>query len=228
MSTMNDVWGNFTSSGNSFPEFMLDIERHFSGLMKESARVPQDVYEHVQAFVAAVNWKEPWLIGLISFHIIMLLVVLLTRKRFTFQTIIFVFLCVVIRCSEYLNSLCAENWRFFSTQNYFDKHGVFAGIFFAGPLLFIGFVQLVSYAKMILLCSVYHCCFQISFLFQSSSLLIKVKRMELAQHRRKRENDPSSTPEQSNNIQIDRGNIASAAGSNESSNGNIRHRNKAN
>jgi hypothetical protein len=144
---LSDVWGNFTSSGDSFPELMTDIERHFSGMMRESAKIPQDLYEHFEAFTTAINWNETWLIALLCSHVVLFLVVILTRKKFTFQTIVFLLLCILIRCSEYINSLCAQNWRFFSTQDYFDKHGVFAGIFFAGPLLFIGFIQLVIYTS---------------------------------------------------------------------------------
>ena len=53
------------------------------------------------------------------------------------------------------------NGKCIATQNYFDPKGTFAGIFWAGPLLFIGFFQLLN------------------FLFTASRLLIKVKKMEL-------------------------------------------------
>jgi hypothetical protein len=49
----------------------------------------------------------------------------------------------LIFISERLNSECELHWKEFATQNYFDKSGAFAGMMFAGPLLTIGFIQLV-------------------------------------------------------------------------------------
>ena len=40
-----------------------------------------------------------------------------------------------MRCTEDLNAYLATNWRSFSTQNYFDKNGVFVSVVFSGPML---------------------------------------------------------------------------------------------
>lgn len=49
--------------------------------------------------------------------------------------------------AESLNGLAAKHWRLFSTQNYFDEHGVFASALFSTPLLFTAFVILLMTLK---------------------------------------------------------------------------------
>lgn len=46
--------------------------------------------------------------------------------------------------AERLNSLLGENWKSFSTQNYFDPNGVFLSSVWSGPLLVIAIIILVS------------------------------------------------------------------------------------
>lgn len=53
--------------------------------------------------------------------------------------------------SETINNYGMIYWKYFSKQNYFDKHGVFIGILFSAPLLIIGFIQLVSYHILLIL-----------------------------------------------------------------------------
>ncbi|RQM23112.1 hypothetical protein B5M09_004690 [Aphanomyces astaci] len=92
----------------------------------------------------AVDWQEPLILGLISFHVLLLTAVLAFRHVYPVQVGLFVLICGTIYTSEYLNSVGRDNWQAFASQNYFDTHGVFMGIFVAGPLLAIGFVQLAS------------------------------------------------------------------------------------
>ncbi len=142
--SFSSIWDNFTSSGDGFGDLMHDIESHFTNVMKSSAKAPNDIKEHISAFIAAINWKEEkWIFFLLAFHIVLLLAVVLTRKRQFIQFMLFVIICSLTAVSEAINSLCSNNWRRFSSQNYFDEHGVFIGIFFSGPLLIIGFIQLV-------------------------------------------------------------------------------------
>ncbi|OQR98153.1 hypothetical protein ACHHYP_09046 [Achlya hypogyna] len=92
----------------------------------------------------AVDWHEPLIVGLLVFHLLLLVGVLAFRKVYFIQVALFVFICGTIGLSERLNGLGQTHWRVFATQNYFDKNGVFMGIFVAGPLLVTGFVQLLS------------------------------------------------------------------------------------
>jgi hypothetical protein len=38
--------------------------------------------------------------------------------------------------SEQLNTLAAENWMYYSKQQYFDSNGMFISLMFSAPLLF--------------------------------------------------------------------------------------------
>ena len=48
------------------------------------------------------------------------------------------------RSSELINTYLRDRWHEFSRQNYFDEHGIFMGVMWAGPLLLLGFTMLVS------------------------------------------------------------------------------------
>lgn len=50
------------------------------------------------------------------------------------------------RLSEFINTYLRHRWQEFSRQNYFDEHGIFMGVMWAGPLLILGFTMLVSKA----------------------------------------------------------------------------------
>jgi hypothetical protein len=46
--------------------------------------------------------------------------------------------------AERLNSFLGENWKNFSSQNYFDPSGVFMSVLWSGPLLALAMIILVS------------------------------------------------------------------------------------
>mmetsp|Transcript_40516 Transcript_40516/g.41345 ORF Transcript_40516/g.41345 Transcript_40516/m.41345 type:complete len:175 (-) Transcript_40516:138-662(-) len=154
----------------SFPQFMGGIEENLTKLVKENAKVPQDMFEHWQAFSSAIDWNENWIRGLLAFHVICFIVAVGFRRNIHVQTFLFLFISALVFLSERINSYCAQNWRLFSKQNYFDKKGIFSGIFFSGPLLAICFFQLVS------------------TLLQASSALVIAKRYELREHLKKEKN----------------------------------------
>ena len=138
------------SETGSFNDFMGDMEQSVMKMIKETAKAPADMSEACSAFSHAVDWNENWIRGLIGAHVVLLTIVLLTRKNADIQTLIFLFISMLVVMSERINGICAARWDQFSTQNYFDEHGIFAGIMFAAPLLFIGFVQLVSYSTSVM------------------------------------------------------------------------------
>jgi transmembrane protein 18 len=74
-----------------------------------------------------------------------------------------VLLCIgaLTRSAEFLNGIAAQHWQSFATQNYFDRSGIFIGIFFCGPLLLNCFIMLTLMIR------------------EASNLLIEVKTMEL-------------------------------------------------
>ncbi|CAH0521245.1 unnamed protein product [Peronospora belbahrii] len=53
----------------------------------------------------------------------------------------------MVASTEALNKWARKNWHLVATQQYFDKQGVFMGIFYAGPLLAAGFFQLILSMK---------------------------------------------------------------------------------
>lgn len=127
----------------TFSDFMEGIENQIGRMIKESATMPKDAWEQWEAFSTAINWKEPFIRCLLCFHVVLFVFMLLTRKNVEIQCLLFFFILLLVMCSEYLNTYCSQHWRRFSGQNYFDIHGVFAGTLYSGPLLFIGFIQLV-------------------------------------------------------------------------------------
>jgi hypothetical protein len=128
----------------SFGDFLADAERLAHKIIQETNKAPKDAWEAWTAFAAAVRWTEPWLVGLLSFHGVCLGTALLARKRAGVQCVLFLVICALVFMAERINTLCSQHWQTFATQNYFDRHGVFASILFAGPLLFVATVILVS------------------------------------------------------------------------------------
>ncbi|KAJ0060888.1 hypothetical protein NL108_001719, partial [Boleophthalmus pectinirostris] len=82
-----------------------------------------------------VQWSEPWLIGLVSFHVVCLFVTLVTCKFYKAQICHFVLMAGLVYSAEYLNELAAMNWRSFSNFQYFDSKGMFISLVFSIPLL---------------------------------------------------------------------------------------------
>jgi hypothetical protein len=90
-----------------------------------------------------VNWKEPLIWGLMMLHLVLLTLVITLRNVYRVQVVLFALICGTIALSEHINAWGRLHWKSFATQQYFDQHGIFMGIFVAGPLLLTGFVQLV-------------------------------------------------------------------------------------
>lgn len=92
-----------------------------------------------------MDWTERWIQGLLLMHVVLWLLVLVFRKNLTFQGVLFVLISVTVRAAEYINTLLRDKyWKSFARQNYFDERGVFAVIMFAGPLIALAMVQVVS------------------------------------------------------------------------------------
>ncbi|KAL6769924.1 hypothetical protein ACKKBG_A32895 [Auxenochlorella protothecoides x Auxenochlorella symbiontica] len=127
------------------------------------------VLDSFKAFVAAVDWKEErWLQGLLAVHGMLLLAAILLRHNVAVQAIIFFIAAPLVYFAERLNGLAASHWQRFSSQNYFDAHGIFLSAVLSAPLLLVMFVILVNY------------------LLAASGLLVKMKRRELQYKARQR------------------------------------------
>ncbi|KAL5286719.1 TMEM18 family protein [Megaselia abdita] len=86
-------------------------------------------------FLRNIDWRDPWLIGLIFFHIFTTTTALLTRNRINFQVILFLTLLSMAYFSEPINEYAALNWKIFSKQQYFDSNGLFISTVFSMPIL---------------------------------------------------------------------------------------------
>lgn len=138
---IDDALERADESQNSF---FQAVEENLKKMMEETSKAPKDIYEQWCAFSSAINWREHLIIGLLIFHAALFLLVLITRKSFSFQVFIFLFVCILVFVSERVNTVASLEWKSFATQNYFDSRGVFMGIFFNAPLLCILFFQMVS------------------------------------------------------------------------------------
>ncbi|KAK3722096.1 hypothetical protein QZH41_019839 [Actinostola sp. cb2023] len=94
-------------------------------------------------FYKAINWRETWLTGLMTFHVLTFISVLLTRNHTNVQAVIFIFLLCIVLAAEQLNALGEKHWRKFSKEQYFDSNGIFITAVLSGPVLFNCFVMVV-------------------------------------------------------------------------------------
>ncbi|GAV68929.1 hypothetical protein CFOL_v3_12432 [Cephalotus follicularis] len=122
-------------------EQMEDLVQKLSSELRSGLR---PAYENFMGFFHAIDWKEPWLMGLIAFHVLLLLTTIGSRKSTNFQMCLFLLSLAGVYFAENLNSLLGNNWKSFATQNYFDPHGVFLSVLWSGPLLIISIIILVN------------------------------------------------------------------------------------
>ena len=121
-----------------------------------------------QGFYHAVDWREPFFTYLLGFHVTVALLAVATRRSFGAQVSLMLFIAIAVLSAERVNAVLRQHFRSFTKQNYFDKHGVFMSVVFSVPLLIVLGFQLFS------------------ALFGASTLLVKVKRAELAQGQKKK------------------------------------------
>ena len=127
---------------------------------------------NAMGFFYAVNWNERWIQAILVLQVLFFVLVAMTRHRQNIQSLLLVLLCASVYFAETLNKYGAENWASFSTQNYFDKNGIFVSVVFSAPLLLTGtFMMLYT-------------------LYSSAHMLVSVKRLELGIEKKKK-SDPS-------------------------------------
>ncbi|KAJ0972033.1 hypothetical protein J5N97_019992 [Dioscorea zingiberensis] len=104
----------------------------------------QPAYDEFIGFFHAIDWKEPWLVCLIAFHVALLLVVILSRRRINFQLCLFFLAFSGVFLAEKINNILGKNWDRFAGQNYFDPNGLFISVLWSGPLLITTIIILVN------------------------------------------------------------------------------------
>lgn len=122
-------------------EQMADLVQKFSAELRTGLR---PAYDNFIGFFHAIDWKEPWLMGLMGFHVVLLLLTIFSRKNVNFQMCLFLLALAGVYFAENFNRLLSENWKSFAGQNYFDPSGVFLSALWSGPLLVIAILILVN------------------------------------------------------------------------------------
>uniref|UniRef100_A0A6B2EFV4 Transmembrane protein 18 n=1 Tax=Phlebotomus kandelakii TaxID=1109342 RepID=A0A6B2EFV4_9DIPT len=126
-------------------------------------------------FLKSIDWYDPLLMALISFHILITLATLFTRNHGNFQVVLFLLLIMLVYFSESINEFAAHNWRTFSRQQYFDSKGLFISMVFSVPIL-LNLMLMVG-----------------SWLYQSTQLMAKLKTAQLREQlRQSRQNSQQS------------------------------------
>ena len=94
------------------------------------------------ALVSPATNSQPWLIGIMSFHVILWALIIAVRHNNTAQMVLLTAICALVYSTQYVNGFAATHWRALGfTQNYFDPHGVFFSFVFSGPLLLLALFQ---------------------------------------------------------------------------------------
>jgi hypothetical protein len=122
------------------------IEEAMSALRlpASSAHGWRAVYENVMGFYHAIDWKEPFIVGLLAFLLSMWALVIVTRRHVEVQMGLLVLVCGIAYFAPTASSFAAPHWRAIARQNYFDRQGIFAMLMVTLPMTLLAFVQLVS------------------------------------------------------------------------------------
>ncbi|XP_038695611.1 transmembrane protein 18-like [Tripterygium wilfordii] len=120
---------------------MTDLVQKLSAELRSGLR---PAYENFIGFFHAIDWKEPWLMSLLVFHLVLLIATVMSRKNTNFQMFLFLLSLAGVYLAERLNGILSGNWRNFATQNYFDPQGVFLSVLGSGPLLVIALIILIN------------------------------------------------------------------------------------
>ncbi|KAG2220784.1 hypothetical protein INT45_012453, partial [Circinella minor] len=118
-----------------------------------------------------IDWTQNWLKGLIGFHTICFITILLLRNHSTGLSIYFFVLLAMATLAKPLNDLGRNHWENFASANYFDDSGLFIVSIYALPLVFNSFVTLILILK------------------TTAGLLIDMKRKQIKRQQKNKNNN---------------------------------------
>ena len=126
------------------------IAENVLGDIVQGQKRPESLVENFHAFRHAITWSEPFILGLVVFQIVMFVLsmwVARKNKPLSARMVVMVFIGGTVRLAERLNKWGARHWKSFSTQNYFDRRGVFMSVMLAAPLLLDCLIMLILFVR---------------------------------------------------------------------------------
>ncbi|XP_053981400.1 uncharacterized protein LOC128877833 [Hylaeus volcanicus] len=162
---------NFHLSDVQFPS--VRFASFVSDTMSDEDQLKSTI-DGILPFLQSIEWRDPWLALLLTFHIAVTMTALMTRNHANFQIMLFLALLLLVYFSESINEVAASNWMLFSRQQYFDSNGLFISIVFSVPILVNCMIMIASW------------------LYQSSQLMTSLKRAQLRQQARNRQIEDES------------------------------------
>ncbi|KAF9138809.1 hypothetical protein BGX30_008740 [Mortierella sp. GBA39] len=120
-------------------------------------------------FIQAVEWQQTWIQMVLAMHLIIFIIIVSLRNRPNPLAAMLFCTILLAALSEPLNGIGSRHWQLFADDNYFDTHGVFTSLVWAGPLLANAMV-----ATMLLL-------------RVTAKLLVKVKKAQLEDSKKKKQ-----------------------------------------
>ncbi|XP_017145844.2 transmembrane protein 18 isoform X2 [Drosophila miranda] len=128
-------------------------------------------------FLLSIDWRDPWLIGLILLHLLTTTTALLSRSHNNIQVVLFLVLLSAVYFSESINEYAAWNWSSFSRQQYFDSNGLFISTVFSIPIL-LNCMLIIG-----------------TWLYNSTQLMVVLKTAQIKEHVRQQHMTGCATPQ---------------------------------
>ena len=108
---------------------------------------PTNSIEALEAFIAAIQWNQPFFYALLITYTILLIISITIRHYSILQFILLVLCFLGVLLSESLNEWLSMDDHWSSTlqlsNNYFDNGGIFISVVWSLPLAIIAFINLV-------------------------------------------------------------------------------------
>ncbi len=98
----------------------------------------------VNRFVDSVDWDQRWLHVLAVYFLVLLILILVTRKRTSWQICFFGVCLVQTVLAQFFNDLARRHWQKFASANYFGERGFFVSIVFGLPHVVLALVCLIN------------------------------------------------------------------------------------
>jgi hypothetical protein len=98
----------------------------------------------VNKFLNSIDWNQRWLQGLGLYFVCLLVVIVATRKRISWQIGLFGVCLFQTVLAQFFNDLARQHWQKFASANYFGERGFFVSILFGLPHVVFALVILVN------------------------------------------------------------------------------------